>query len=84
QKQPNGTIDGGTIMHQTRKRPLLKLGAVLLTLTVLISSVQALTPEEAGEILQNFYVDEVPREVLEQPTVQEMIQALEEKNIHLL
>jgi carboxyl-terminal processing protease len=69
-------INGGTMMHHTRKRPLLRLATLLLTLTMLLSSVQALTPQEAGEILQEFYVDQVPQEVLEQPTVQEMLQAL--------
>ena len=63
-------------MHQTQKHLLRKPAALFLSLALLLSGVQALTTEEAGEILQEFYVDEVPQEVLEQPTVQEMIQTL--------
>jgi len=37
---------------------------------------QALTVEQAGELLQRLYVDVVPESVLSQPTVQQMVDAL--------
>ena len=37
---------------------------------------RALTTEQAAELLQTFYIDEVPPSALEQPTVKEMVAAL--------
>lgn len=39
-------------------------------------SAQALTTEQAAELLRSYYIDEVPENVLEQPTVKKMLDAL--------
>ena len=54
-----------------------RLTALLLSLALLATpAVQALTTEQAAELLQAVYIDEVPQSVLEQPTVKEMVAAL--------
>ncbi|MEG1857918.1 MAG: hypothetical protein RR216_04205, partial [Pseudoflavonifractor sp.] len=50
--------------------------AALLCLILLTTSALALTPQQAGELLDTYYVDEVPQMVLTQPTVEEMLAAL--------
>lgn len=53
-----------------------KLFALVMALCLLISSASALTVEQAGELLKEYYIDEVPEEVLTQPTIKEMLSAL--------
>ena len=53
-----------------------KLLAVLLTALLLLSQAFALTAEQAGELLQEYYIDEIPPEVLAQSTVDEMLDLL--------
>ncbi len=50
--------------------------ALLLALGLLWTSASALTAEQAGQLLQDYYIDEVPRRVLDQTTVEEMLAAL--------
>ena len=48
-----------------------------LALTLLLSpAAQALTPNQARELLQDYYIDEVPEDVLDQNTIQAMLEAL--------
>lgn len=56
----------------TLRTTALSLAALLL----LTPCAQALTVEQAGELLQECYVDEIPAGVLEKPTIQEMLDAL--------
>ena len=59
--------------HRSFVRPL----AVTLALTfALTSAASALTPEQAGKLLSDYYIEDVPQSVLEQPTVQQMVAAL--------
>lgn len=59
--------------HRRFIRPL----AATLTLTFLLTSAaSALTPDQAGTLLKDYYIDDVPQSVLEQPSVQQMIEAL--------
>lgn len=58
------------------KKKLTALLALCLSLTLTIPSASALTVEEGRELLQTFYVDEIPPEVLEKDTLEEMLQAL--------
>lgn len=54
-----------------------RLAAAALTLALLSApTAQALTIDQTAQLLQEFYVDEIPPSVLEQPTIQEMIDAL--------
>ncbi len=55
---------------------LRKLLAALLCLGLLTSSAGALTVEQARKLLQTYYIDEIPRQVLDQPTVEDMLRAL--------
>ncbi len=55
---------------------LSRLGAAALALALLLLPAQALTPAQAGELLAAHYVDPVPQEVLDQPTVSAMLEAL--------
>ena len=41
-----------------------------------LSAAQALTPDQARELLQDYYIDEVPEDVLDQNTIQAMLEAL--------
>lgn len=60
------------------KRSLFScLTAVLLALVLLAAPpAQALTVEQCADLLQTLYVDEVPQSVLEQPTIDGMLDAL--------
>ncbi len=49
---------------------------LLLVLTLLLTSASALTLDQAKELLSEYYVDEVPQSVLENPTIEEMLDAL--------
>ncbi|SBV95172.1 Peptidase, S41 family [uncultured Eubacteriales bacterium] len=53
-----------------------KLLALLLTLSLLAAPALALTTEQAAELLDTYYVDGVPDRVLEQTTVEGMLEAL--------
>ena len=54
-----------------------RIAASALSLSLLIpQAAQALTPEQCASLLEELYVDEVPASVLEQPTVDAMIDAL--------
>lgn len=54
-----------------------RLLALPLALSLLLSpAARALTVEQAGELLQDYYIDEVPEDVLSQPTIQTMLEAL--------
>ena len=59
--------------HRHFARPLAMTVALTLTLT---SAASALTPEQAGQLLTDYYIDEVPQSVLKQATVQKMVEAL--------
>lgn len=59
------------------KRIISRVAAVSLCLvTLLTAGVQALTPEQAVKLLDQFYIDEVPESVLERSTVSDMLDAL--------
>ncbi len=54
-----------------KRMPLSRLFALPLALTLLLSpAAQALTPDQARELLQDYYIDEVPEDVLDQNTIQ--------------
>lgn len=54
-----------------------RLTAVSLSLSLLaVPAAHALTTEQAAYLLQTYYVDELPKNVLTQPTVPEMLNAL--------
>ena len=56
---------------------LRRLPALLLVLALLLSTAaQALTPEEARTLMDTHYIDEIPEEVLSQPTVADILAAL--------
>lgn len=55
---------------------LSRLAAILLAFALLAMPVQALTPEQASELLSQLYIDEVPVDVYEQTDVKSMIAAL--------
>lgn len=59
--------------HRRFVRPLAVTLALTLSLT---SAASALTPDQAGTLLKDYYIDDVPQSVLEQPTVQQMVAAL--------
>lgn len=59
-----------------KKRFVSWVTAVALAITLLAVPVQALTPEQAAELLAELYIDEVPQEVLDQPDVKSMVAAL--------
>ena len=59
--------------HRRFVRPLAVTLALTLSLT---SAASALTPDQAGTLLKDYYIDDVPQSVLEQPTVQQMVEAL--------
>ena len=46
-----------------KRMPLSRLFALPLALTLLLSpAAQALTPDQARELLQDYYIDEVPED----------------------
>lgn len=54
-----------------------RLTAAGLALSLLaLPAAQALTPKQAAQLLQTYYIDEVPQSVLEQPTIEDMLAAL--------
>lgn len=55
--------------------PLLTVLSLSLTLLNIPMS-QALTVEQAAQLLEEYYVDEVPQAVLEKPTIEDMLEAL--------
>lgn len=55
--------------------PRLTAAALALVLTA-APAAQALTPQQCGELLEEYYVDEVPASILALPTVEEMLSAL--------
>ena len=58
-----------------KRMPLSRLFALPLALTLLLSpAAQALTPDQARELLQDYYIDEVPEDVLDQNTIQAMLE----------
>lgn len=60
----------------TWKRPA-RLPALLLSLSLLLTpAARALTPEQAGQLLTDYYIDDVPHSVLEQSTVSQMLELL--------
>lgn len=50
--------------------------SLILALGLLLTSASALTVEQAREILSTYYIDEIPEEVLAQPTIEEILDAL--------
>lgn len=56
---------------------LSRLTALSLTLAMLTApAAQALTTDQAAELLETLYIDQVPKEALEKATVKEMVEAL--------
>ncbi len=53
-----------------------RLAALLLTMALLATPALALTAEQAGQLLNLYYVDKLPGRVLEQTTVEGMLDAL--------
>ncbi len=54
-----------------------RLTAAALALALLaVPTAQALTVDQAAELIETLYVDQVPASVLEQPTIDDMLQAL--------
>lgn len=56
--------------------PMRRLGAAALALTLLTVPAQALTVQQAGELLQEYYIDPVSPEVLSQSSIEAMLKAL--------
>ena len=59
-----------------RKRRTRLLSLFLGLSLALSSAARALTPEQAGDLLDVYYIDDVPEEVLEQSTISGMLEAL--------
>lgn len=54
-----------------------RLPALGLAFTLLFSTAaQALTPDQCRDLLQQYYIDEIPQTVLDQETIQQMLEAL--------
>lgn len=49
---------------------------LFLVLALLLTPVSALSAEQAGALLQDYYIDEIPEEILALGSVEEMLQAL--------
>ena len=60
------------MLHTLRRRT----AAFFLALSLLVLPAQALTVQEAGQLLQDYYIDDVPQDVLNQPTIDAMLDAL--------
>lgn len=59
------------------RHPLFRPAALGLALALLTApAAQALTPEQCAQLLQEVYIDAVPQSVLDQPTVEAMVEAL--------
>lgn len=59
-----------------KKRMMLRLAALALALCLLPAGAQALTPQQAVELLERYYVDPIPDAVYEQDTVDGILEAL--------
>ena len=60
-----------------KHRCSLRLAALLAALALLLSTAaQALTTDQARELLETYYIDPVPQQVLEQDNIEAMIAAL--------
>ena len=59
------------MLHTLRRRT----AAFFLALSLLVLPAQALTVQEAGQLLQDYYIDDVPQDVLNQPTIDAMLDA---------
>ncbi len=59
-----------------RTRPISRLAGLLLALALAVSPAAALTAQDAGALLEEYYVDPIDPAVLAQPTVEEMLDAL--------
>lgn len=60
-----------------KRKLFTRLFTLLLPLALLLSTAaQALTLEQARDMLNTYYIDEVPAHVLEQATIAEMLEAL--------
>lgn len=60
-----------------RKNILSRIAAAALCLSLLLTpAAQALTPEQAMILLENFYIDELPAAVYDQTTISGMLNAL--------
>lgn len=60
-----------------KKKWFLRLTSAVLTASLLsFPCAQALTAEQASQLLEEIYVDEVPQSILELPTIEEMLKAL--------
>ena len=54
-----------------------RLPALGLAFTLLFSTAaQALTPDQCRDLLQQYYIDDIPQTVLDQETIQQMLEAL--------
>lgn len=53
-----------------------RIAALLLSLTMLVTSASALTVEQARELLSEHYIDEIPEDVLAHDTIEEILFAL--------
>ena len=59
------------------RHPLFRPAALGLALALLAApAAQALTTEQCAQLLQKVYIDDVPQSVLDQPTVEAMVEAL--------
>lgn len=59
-----------------KKSLLFRAVGLLLALALSVLPASALTVEQARELLETYYVDPVPQEVLDQPTIPAMLEAL--------
>lgn len=60
-----------------KRNSFLRLIAAALSLLLVITpAAQALTVQQAAELIQEFYVDDVPQSVLEQETIESMVSSL--------
>ena len=57
-------------------KKLRTFSAVLLLIAILTGPAGALTVSQTAELLQRYYIDTIPTQVLEQPTVEGMLEAL--------
>lgn len=87
---PPGIVPGGILDYDIRvkvsfswryipmnRQIASRLTAAGLALSLLtLPAAQALTPKQAAQLLQTYYIDEVPQSVLEQPTIEDMLAAL--------
>ena len=53
-----------------------RICALLLAVGMLITSASALTVEQARDILQEYYIDDIPEDVLAHDTINEILAVL--------